>query len=280
MNGRGKKHLLSGASGFTLVELLVVIAIIGILAAMLLPALSKSKQKAQGTQCQSNLRQLALAWNSYINSDASARMPANINTVGAGGEGALYNMGPPFPTPPTRWCYGDVDDPQGHGQTNWQCLAAGSIYPYVQNYKVYHDPADVSKHVRSMSMNYWLNPMDPYPKRTGVHVFRKQTELLRPATTWVFIDENPNTINDSAFCTDPSQRVNKGFIDCPASYHLGSGGLAYTDGHVELKRWTDTNILHHLGGPFFHAMPGSTDCAWLMYRSSYLETNSALPAPP
>ena len=94
-----------------------------------------------------------------------------------------------------------------------------------------------------------------------------------PVNLWVFIDENPISINDGSFiCTPPIPENNYQWIDCPASYHNNAGGLAFADGHAQIRKWTDPTVLHQwapptiqLGNPGFTRLSPTTpgDLAYL-----------------
>ena len=117
-------------AGFTLIELLVVIAIIAILASLLLPALSKSKARAQSVACLNNLKQLQLGWLMYADDHDGSLAPNNFIYFG------------PTESPLTNglsWCPGnarvDVDASN---------IARGCLYPYNRSAAIYHCPADRS----------------------------------------------------------------------------------------------------------------------------------------
>jgi len=240
---------------FTLIELLVVIAIIAILAAMILPALAKAKQKAQMAQCMNNLRQLTLAWRMYADENNGNLVPNGDETH------QPASLTDPDGKPGGRfaqWCPGRQDDTTLLSAVNstgvnigqaW--IKFGLLYPYVNNTEVYKDPADTAvnkvgsffyPHVRSMSMNTWLGDISPYANITTVMSYAKEAQLIRPgaANLWVFIDENPISINDGSFICSP--QIDQ-WIDCPASYHDNAGGISFADGHANIKRWRDPTVL-------------------------------------
>ncbi|HSY19230.1 MAG TPA: type II secretion system protein [Candidatus Acidoferrales bacterium] len=272
------------ASGFTLIELLVVIAIIAILAGMLLPALAKAKQKAQGIQCISNLKQLSLGWKMYAGDNQDMLVPNGDETHQPATLADPSNA---------QWCPGRQDlaaqlSPAG-APTNiggdW--IKYGLLYPYLKTLGVYKCPADQGSfssfatqypHVRSMSLNTWLGSIAPYANNTTCVSYKKESQIARPgpADLWVFIDENPRSINDGSFICEPDIQQ---WIDCPATYHNNAGGITFADGHAQIKKWSDPAVIHgwdaiSMGNPSFTRVAPlqtpATDLAWLQGASTML----------
>jgi prepilin-type N-terminal cleavage/methylation domain-containing protein len=255
-------------AGFTLIELLVVIAIIAILAALLLPALSSAKSQGQRIQCQSNLKQLAVAWHLYA-LDCNDSLVKNVATASTNFATLPTDPQAVAGGPHSSWVLGDVSNPVE--ATNLAWITHGAIYPYVKSPGVYKCPADKKAvnaipTVRSMSMNAWLNG-DPV-WASDCLTFLKTSRIVNPPPTklLVFIDENPDSINDGYWVQDLDHT--NVWVDTPASYHVKAGSLSFADGHGEIRKWTDRYVLagDFNGAAGYNADPTSGDLAWVQQR--------------
>lgn len=232
--------------GFTLIELLVVIAIIAILAGMLLPALSKAKQKAQNIMCVSNMKQLTLAWIMYADD-------FNDNLVWNDMEDQQYG-----------WVRGVLDynaaNPHNTNIAYLRDPQYAALWPYTGATGIYRCPADRSyveaggirtPRIRSISMSQAMNSRDDwlgFLTRADYWVFRKMSDIhvMGHSKAYVFIDEHPDSINFGDFAVAmndgiPPTRVF--IIDYPSSSHGGAGGLSFADGRAEIKRWRDPRTM-------------------------------------
>ena len=269
-------------SGFTLIELLVVIAIIAILAAMLLPVLSKAKCKGLGISCMNDHRQLTLAWRMYTEEN---------------NDNLLYASHGPTPDPlkdPYVWCKGQIDNNPGN-RSNWdinQDITKSPMWPYCgKNAQIWRCPADRSfvtvngerkPRVRSMSMNFWIGGFigDDYGlSGGGWQLYRKMSQMTPPGPSkiFVFLDMREDSIDWGNFATDmkgydPFNATMLGFYDLPAFYHCRAGGLSFADCHSEIRKWRDTRTMPPLVGNGQvndqFASPRNQDVMWLQERAT------------
>jgi len=252
---------------FTLIELLVVIAIIAILAALLLPALSKSKAQALSIACINNLKQLQVCWHLYAFDNNDLLPPNNF----------VYNV-EDTNTPIVRnisWCPGLA--PLDTSTSN---IENGVLFKYNRSVAIYRCPADKSTvrtsdgeklsqpRTRSYNMSQSVNGepivIDYIP------AFAKFSDINRPGASelFVFIDVHEDGIWDSLFGIPPpgwsfldanGVAVASTWWDLPANRHNQGCNFSFADGHAEHWKWKIPKVVTVPRGSIQPVAPGESD---------------------
>jgi prepilin-type N-terminal cleavage/methylation domain-containing protein len=275
-------------AGFTLIELMVVIAIIAILAALLLPALSKARERVEGISCLNNTRQLVLAWQLYTD-DHEGFLPYNL---GMNGSSFRTNI---------NWVNNVMTWDLSSDNTNLATITSASLGPFIGGTTaIFHCPSDHAlsatqraagwdQRIRSYSMNAMVGNAGAFlinganVNNPGYRQFLKNTQIPHPSQIFVFLDEHPDSINDGYFLNKNTPANNGAYgakaaaygewTDLPASYHNHSTAFSFADGHGSLHHWMNATTIRPAqpdGADLPIAIPPNTsaDFEWVFEHTS------------
>ncbi len=254
--------------GFTLIELLVVIAIIAILAAMLLPALSKAKQRATTAACLNAEKQLGLAWIMY--SDDNMDMLVNLSTYMTDANGNATVTASPWGVP---W---RTDNNHGqqtpapnlatedgwkagieHGYVKPTPTLDGPLYRYCANGDIMHCPGDKRYQLRFTPYSAGPYSWDSFSgatflngeSRSSPFNLKKRTLITRPSEKFVWVEgadmrgENIGSWNMNNYGTASLGFSDAQFGDSPAAFHVVAADFNFCDGHAESHKWQNASTI-------------------------------------
>jgi len=291
-------------NAFTLIELLVVIAIIGLLLAVLIPALQYAKEQATGAVCLANMNGLAKSW--YLYQEDNDAWLVGLSNYYSGGRRTPY-----------RWVeyplYHDTDnpgappegrsDPVVPADTNLKMehrmngIRAGKLFPYTKNEKLYHCPGDKNYKRNAPPYDAWISyagsglvNSEDFTTRTGwpgrvtgwrsvsnvpglgtgkLGLAEKFNEIITPGNKYMFVEEDYVLSHNQPVYSGGFVLMANGnywsWWDWPAYYHRERSTLAFTDGHAEKHRWVDERTIKIMSGENISAVqPDNPDLEYMI----------------